>query len=244
MRERIPVSASQISFHASRITRHIMHRFYLLPENCRGASLRLDGREAHHALHVLRVKRGERVTVLDGVGGEFLCEVASAAKDFLTLAVKETFSKAAPVCAITLLVAIPTGKIIEGIIQKSVELGANTSCRCSRSASSRSSTTTARRASARSGSRSPSRLSSNAARRGCRRWSCRRRFQNFWRGEKQLNSRSSVRCRRSAAIRVNGFWNFKNSTDVCQRAPPRGLGRRGILLWKKCDGSRRLVRGR
>ena len=102
-----------------------MHRFYLPPENCRGASLRLEGREAHHALHVLRVKRGERVTVLDGVGGEFLCEVASAAKDFLTLAVKETFSKAAPVCAITLLVAIPKGKIIEGIIQKSVELGAN-----------------------------------------------------------------------------------------------------------------------
>ena len=120
-----------------------MHRFYLPPEIVGQASrlsssgrehdrrdadpttLRLAGREAHHALHVLRVKRGERVTVLDGVGGEFFCEVESAAKDFLTLAVTENFSRPAPACAITLLVAIPKGKIIEGVIQKAVELGAN-----------------------------------------------------------------------------------------------------------------------
>lgn len=101
-----------------------MHRFYLPPENCRGHSLRLDGREAHHALHVLRLKRGGRVTVLDGAGNEFLCDVESAAKDSLTLAVKETKSTPAPACAITLLVAIPKGKLIENIIQKAVELGA------------------------------------------------------------------------------------------------------------------------
>ena len=105
-----------------------MHRFYLPPESCRGpapAGLRLDGREAHHALHVLRLKRGERVTVLDGAGHEFLCDVADAAKDSLTLAVKEKKSTPAPACSLTLLVAIPKGKIIEGIIQKAVELGAN-----------------------------------------------------------------------------------------------------------------------
>ncbi|MEY4916378.1 MAG: Ribosomal small subunit methyltransferase [Verrucomicrobiota bacterium] len=102
-----------------------MHRFYLPPENCRGDSLRLAGREAHHALHVLRLKRGERVTVLDGAGNEFFCEVENAAKDFLTLAVKEKKFTSAPACSLTLLVAIPKGKIIEGIIQKAVELGAN-----------------------------------------------------------------------------------------------------------------------
>ncbi len=101
-----------------------MHRFYLPPENCRGDWLRLDGREAHHALHVLRLKRGERVTVLDGAGREFFCEVENAAKDFLTLAVREKKSTPALPCSVTLLVAIPKGKIIEGIIQKAVELGA------------------------------------------------------------------------------------------------------------------------
>jgi 16S rRNA (uracil1498-N3)-methyltransferase len=102
-----------------------MHRFYLPPDDCRGTSLRLAGREAHHALHVLRLKRGERVGVLDGVGNEFLCSVENAAKDSLTLAVHEQRFQPAPVCAITLCVAVPKGKIIEGIIQKSVELGAH-----------------------------------------------------------------------------------------------------------------------
>jgi len=101
-----------------------MHRFYLPPESCRGDSLRLDGREAHHALHVLRLKRGERVTALDGAGGEIFCEVENAAKDFLTLAVKERKFTAAPVYPVSLFVAIPKGKIIEDVIEKAVELGA------------------------------------------------------------------------------------------------------------------------
>jgi 16S rRNA (uracil1498-N3)-methyltransferase len=101
-----------------------MHRFYLPPENCRGEMLRLDGGEAHHALHVLRLKRDDTVTVLDGVGNEFLCAVEMAAKNSLTLGIREkTFSNAPP-CSVTLLIGIPKGKIIESIIQKSVELGA------------------------------------------------------------------------------------------------------------------------
>jgi 16S rRNA (uracil1498-N3)-methyltransferase len=102
-----------------------MHRFHLPPANCRETLLRLDGREAHHALHVLRLQRGERVTVLDGAGTEFFCDVESATKNSLVLAVQEKNFKPAPACAITLLVAVPKGKIIESIIQKAVELGAN-----------------------------------------------------------------------------------------------------------------------
>ena len=101
-----------------------MHRFYLPPERCAGNVLRLDGREAHHARHVLRLQHGDAVTVLDGAGNEFACEVETAAKDSLTLAVKGKKSTPPPPCAITLLQAVPKGKIIESIIQKSVELGA------------------------------------------------------------------------------------------------------------------------
>ena len=100
-----------------------LHRFYLPVESCRGDSLRLDGREAHHALHVLRLQRGERVTVLDGAGTEYLCAVESANKNALVLAVGEKRFTPAPPCPLTLLVAIPKGKIIEDIIQKAVELG-------------------------------------------------------------------------------------------------------------------------
>jgi 16S rRNA (uracil1498-N3)-methyltransferase len=87
--------------------------------------LRLDGREAHHALHVLRIHRGENVTVLDGAGTEFFCDVESATKNSLVLAVKEKKFTPAPPCPLTLLVAFPKGKLIESIIQKAVELGAH-----------------------------------------------------------------------------------------------------------------------
>ncbi|MGA2030308.1 MAG: RsmE family RNA methyltransferase [Verrucomicrobiota bacterium] len=101
-----------------------MHRFYLPPERCTDNLLRLDKREAHHALHVLRLKRGELVAVLDGIGNEFLCAVEDCARNVVTLSVSlKNFARALP-CSITLLQAVPKGKIIESIIQKSVELGA------------------------------------------------------------------------------------------------------------------------
>src|ERR1035438_8177518 len=100
-----------------------MHRFYLPPERCAGATLRLEGREAHHALQVLRLQRGGLVTVLDGTGRAFLCTVETSSRTVLTLSVSLKNFVAAPPCAITLLVGLPKGKIIEGIIQKAVELG-------------------------------------------------------------------------------------------------------------------------
>jgi 16S rRNA (uracil1498-N3)-methyltransferase len=100
-----------------------MHRFYLPPERCAATSLRLDGREAHHALQVLRLQRGELVTVLDGAGSEYLCAVEASSRAALTLSVSLKNFVAAPPCAITLLVGLPKGKIIESIIQKAVELG-------------------------------------------------------------------------------------------------------------------------
>src|ERR1700690_718929 len=101
-----------------------MHRFYLPPGSIRGDSLRLDGREAHHALHVLRLQRGDLVAVLDGVGNEFLCAVETSSRHAVTLSVSlKNFTPPLP-CSITLLQAVPRGKIIESIIQKAVELGA------------------------------------------------------------------------------------------------------------------------
>src|SRR5215471_1290414 len=99
-----------------------MHRFYLPPEQCTGGVFRLEGREAHHALHVLRVKRDEPVFVLDGAGQEFLCSIANASREALTLHVQQKKSIPRPASQITLLLGIPKGKIIESVIQKVVEL--------------------------------------------------------------------------------------------------------------------------
>lgn len=99
-------------------------RFYLPPERCGGDTLWLEGREAHHALHVLRVKRGEPVVVLDGAGHELFCETADCSRKNVALQVKQKKVVPPPPCSTTLMLAIPRGKTIESIIQKSVELGA------------------------------------------------------------------------------------------------------------------------
>lgn len=101
-----------------------MHRFYLPPTDCKTLPLTLAGREAHHALHVLRVRHGDKVTILDGAGREFLCRVENFDRDKVQLAVMETKQIPPPPCQITLLQAVPKGKIIESIIQKATELGA------------------------------------------------------------------------------------------------------------------------
>lgn len=105
------------------VTPFPMHRFFLPPEQCRSASLFLTSREAHHARHVVRVRRGERVTVVDGAGHEFLCEVQEYDRDKVRLAVVEKRFQPAPPSQVTLLQAVPKGKIMEGIIQKATELG-------------------------------------------------------------------------------------------------------------------------
>ena len=101
-----------------------LHRFYLPAADSREDLLRLTGQEARHALRVLRLQTGSPAIVLDGAGTEFLCEVENTSRDSLSLRVKKkNFAPDLP-CAITLLVGVPKGKIIENVIQKSVELGA------------------------------------------------------------------------------------------------------------------------
>ena len=101
-----------------------MHRFYLPPEESRQDTLTLGGREAHHALHVLRVRDGERVVVRDGAGQHLECEVIGHKRNSLTLRVAERKAVPPPPYSMTLIQAIPKGKIIESIIQRATELGA------------------------------------------------------------------------------------------------------------------------
>ncbi|MDE3066538.1 MAG: 16S rRNA (uracil(1498)-N(3))-methyltransferase [Verrucomicrobiota bacterium] len=101
-----------------------MHRFYLPPQDCAGGLLHLGGREAHHARRVLRLKCGDPAVVLDGAGMEWVCQVEDAARNALTLRVMKRRSIPAPLCAITLLQALPKRKVFETIIQKAAEMGA------------------------------------------------------------------------------------------------------------------------
>ncbi|PWU11154.1 MAG: hypothetical protein C5B50_23905 [Verrucomicrobia bacterium] len=100
-----------------------MHRFYIPPEQCHGPLLLLTGSEAHHAQHVLRIRAGDRVVVLDGAGRQCSCEVREISGKKVCLQVIEERLVPPPSCRMTLLQALPKGKIFEDIIQKATELG-------------------------------------------------------------------------------------------------------------------------
>jgi 16S rRNA (uracil1498-N3)-methyltransferase len=72
----------------------------------------------------LRLRRGERVTVLDGAGHEYFCTIAETVRGQVRLTVVEKqFIPPLPY-QLVLLQAVPKGKLIESIIQKATELGA------------------------------------------------------------------------------------------------------------------------
>jgi 16S rRNA (uracil1498-N3)-methyltransferase len=100
-----------------------MRRFYLPPHECRGDCLALTGGEARHAAEVLRLRPGDDAAILDGEGREFSCRVETVERKQIRLKVLQTAASPAAACAITLVQAIPKGKILESIIQKATELG-------------------------------------------------------------------------------------------------------------------------
>ena len=101
-----------------------VHRFYLPPDSGDGPVLTLTDREAHHASRVLRLRRGDEATVLDGQGTVRDCVITEVARDTVHLEVRVRRMVPAPASSIVLLQAVPKGRLIETIIQKAVELGA------------------------------------------------------------------------------------------------------------------------
>ena len=100
-----------------------MRRFYLPPHECQPDRLALTGGEARHAAEVLRIRIGDAAAILDGEGREFICRVGKVEKKRVELEILQTDVSPAPACAVTLIQAIPKGKIFESIIHKATELG-------------------------------------------------------------------------------------------------------------------------
>ena len=100
-----------------------MRRFYAPHISADCTEVILEGDEARHAVQVLRLTQGDRLIVLNGKGDEFTCECIESDKKFLRARVVEKVHKQKPFSEITLIQAIPKGKLIEDIIEKGVELG-------------------------------------------------------------------------------------------------------------------------
>ncbi|MCX6867621.1 MAG: 16S rRNA (uracil(1498)-N(3))-methyltransferase [Verrucomicrobia bacterium] len=98
-----------------------MSRFFLPSEAWQSSML--EGAEARHLAQVLRVRSGALITVFDGCGRRATAEVLSVARHRVALQLGDPQYCSAPLPVITLVQAIPKGKIMDLIVQKAVELG-------------------------------------------------------------------------------------------------------------------------
>lgn len=102
-----------------------MRRFYAPIENFIGEGVSLDADETRHSRDVLRLGVGEEVSVFDGNGREFRCEISEITKRDSSLKVIEEIKPASPESAfeITVAATVLNGEKYDLIVQKAVELG-------------------------------------------------------------------------------------------------------------------------
>ena len=105
------------------ITILLMHRFYIPPATWNPEKLILPENESHHCLNVLRLGKGERVTVFNGKGYEITTTISEANKGAVELENGSTQKTPPLKTHITLCQAVPKGKNMDLIIEKATELG-------------------------------------------------------------------------------------------------------------------------
>jgi len=103
-------------------------RRFLIPDLSRvssGSEVEITGAEAHHLLHVLRLRPGDSVVVFDGRGKEFLAELTRCEKNSAAARVLEPSTPRESPFSLTLAVAVPKMDSMSRIVQKLTELGAH-----------------------------------------------------------------------------------------------------------------------
>lgn len=84
----------------------------------------LEGESARHIAKSLRMKVGDMLTVTDGQGNDYGCQIDNITKETVTLKVcYKQASQSEPDCKVTIYQGVPKGTKFEDIVQKSVELG-------------------------------------------------------------------------------------------------------------------------
>lgn len=103
----------------------MMRRFYAPPENFNNQTVTLGSEESKHLRDVLRLRIGEEVSVFDGLGSEFRCEIESIEKRETVLKILENTSPKAPESNLNLTLAIGLlkGEKFDLVVQKACELG-------------------------------------------------------------------------------------------------------------------------
>jgi 16S rRNA (uracil1498-N3)-methyltransferase len=107
-----------------------MHRCLIDPEQWSTAALVLPSGESRHLAQVLRAREGERVEILDGMGRYAASEIETIRHGRRHVPAVVTLQLCSPVCSaprpepsIDLIVALPKGTRLDGLIEKATEIG-------------------------------------------------------------------------------------------------------------------------
>jgi 16S rRNA (uracil1498-N3)-methyltransferase len=99
-------------------------KFFVSPKDIASDAIRITGEDCTHIRKVLRQKEGDRLTVSDGCGRDYICEITAVKKEeIITRIIASSPSVSEPAVRCGLFMALPKGEKMEYIIQKSVELG-------------------------------------------------------------------------------------------------------------------------
>ena len=90
-----------------------------------GATVVVEGDEAHHAVVVRRTKVGEQVVLVDGVGTSATCVVTATSKSSLVATVSSVSVDPKPAPSVTVVQAIPKGDRAELAVEVLTEIGAD-----------------------------------------------------------------------------------------------------------------------
>jgi 16S rRNA (uracil1498-N3)-methyltransferase len=98
--------------------------FYAPPECVSERQVIITGEEARHIARVLRHKKGDLLTIVDGQGGEYMCSIATATEHTVTASIVNKLRKShEPIARVTLAQAVPKGQRMDFAIEKGTELG-------------------------------------------------------------------------------------------------------------------------
>lgn len=99
-------------------------RFYCPGTIVAGHALALPKTVAHHAFHVVRLKKGDKLTLFNGDGGEYPAEILDTSPKRVTVIPEAhlDIERESPL-DITLVQALCSNEKMDWIVQKSVELG-------------------------------------------------------------------------------------------------------------------------
>lgn len=107
----------------SKVERFFLPRPLQLATSEPVATVELDGSEAHHLLHVLRAKVGDRVGLFNGLGDEALADIVNIGKRSAELRVIECWTTPLFPGEIVIATALPKGDRADWLIEKATELG-------------------------------------------------------------------------------------------------------------------------